>query len=203
MGKAKYTNVCKSNKSASLSRVNFPNYIPYKDLAKFINNIDIGIVNDVNLLASNPDQSQLQGAYREPAAYIKRLAEFYLNVNNYRKDKLREFSAFPKKCEESILLVLAVGGDGAPGSGTAFLVSFLNCGQRISSSSENYLLFGANVEENSPIVISFLKKLTADISFLESTVFEINNRKVEFKLGELPNDMKMLSFLGGELTLFR
>ena len=43
-----------------------------------------------------------------------------------------------------------------------------------------------------------------DIRFLESKVFEITTsdgiRKIEFKLIELPNDMKMLGFLAGELS---
>ena len=43
-----------------------------------------------------------------------------------------------------------------------------------------------------------------DIRSLESKVFEITTsdgiRKVEFKLTELPNDMKMLGFLAGELS---
>ena len=43
-----------------------------------------------------------------------------------------------------------------------------------------------------------------DIRFLESKVFEKTTsngvRKVEFKLTELPNDMKMLAFLVGELS---
>ena len=43
-----------------------------------------------------------------------------------------------------------------------------------------------------------------DIRFLESKVFEITTsdrvRKVEFKLTELPNDMKMLAFLASELS---
>ena len=92
---------------------------------------------------------------------------------------------------DSFLFVLAIGGDGAPGSGTSIFVSFLNCGKRVASSSENFLLFGENVEENSEVVRNFISKLISDI---ESKVFEIGSIRVEFKLGELPNDMKMLSF---------
>jgi len=67
---------------------------------------------------------------------------------------------------ESFLFVLAIGGDGAPGTGTSFLVSFLNCGQRIASSDENFLLFGANVDESAPVVSAFLKKLLVDLVYL-------------------------------------
>ena len=42
------------------------------------------------------------------------------------------------------------------------------------------------------------------IKYLESKVFSLNvngkEYKIEFKLSELPNDMKMLCFLGGELN---
>ena len=111
-----------------------------------------------------------------------------------------KFESLPRKCKESFLFVLSIGGDGAPGSGTAFLVSFLNCGKRIASSAENFLLFGANVDETSDLVKLYLKELVSDLHYLESKVFDINGIKVEFVVGELPNDMKMLSFLAGELS---
>ena len=43
-------------------------------------------------------------------------------------------------------------------------------------------------------------KLNKDLQYLENNVFEINGQKVEFKVGGLPNDMKMLAFLAGELS---
>ena len=54
------------------------------------------------------------------------------------------------------------------------------------------------------VVNNFFKILIKDIRLLESKVFEITTSagvgKVEFKLRELPNDMKMLAFLAGELS---
>ena len=47
------------------------------------------------------------------------------------------------------LFLLAFGGDGAPGVGTVFSVSFLNIGKRILSSSGTFMLFGADVEDSS------------------------------------------------------
>ena len=197
MGKAKYLNVRKANRRASFKNTEVPNYVPYKMLAETINNIDIGVL---NAITETNGQESFKGAYRNPAEYILRIAEFYLKIDMCRIDKLRTFDCFPKKDPDSFLFVLAIGGDGAPGSGTTVLVSFLNCGKRVASSSENFLLFGGNVEENSAAVRNFFSKLTNDVKYLESAVFEINNIKVEFKLGELPNDMKMLSFLAGELS---
>ena len=155
MGKRKYMSVRKANKSATFEGHQVPNYIPYKKLADKINQIDIGTVNDVNKLVAA--DTNFEGAYREPATFIQRLAGFYLNRNKERSDKLKVFENIPKKCPDSFMFVLAVGGDGAPGTGTSMLVSFLNCGQRIASSSENYLLFGANVDESSDVVLTFVK----------------------------------------------
>ena len=83
------------------------------------------------------------------------------------------------------------------------LVSFLNVGERLPSSKEQFFLFGGNVEENSDTVEKFLSLLVRDLQYLESNVFEVENAtkngKVEFKITELPNDMNMLSFFAGEL----
>lgn len=98
------------------------------------------------------------------------------------------------------MFVLALGEDGAPGAGTSILVSFLNCGQRVASSSENYLLFGCDVDESADVVNQFIARFVRDLQYLESTVFDIGGRKVEFKVGELINDMKMLARLAGELS---
>jgi len=116
---------------------------------------------------------------------------------------LKQF-IFDKKNPQSTLFNLAIGEDGAPATGCTFLVSFINVGQRIASSSENFLLFGGNVDESSLPVRNFIKKMVIDLRYLESQVFEVlvDNipHKIEFTLSELPNDMKMLCFLAGELS---
>ena len=66
------------------------------------------------------------------------------------------------------------------------------------------MLFGGDVEESSVPARIFVKRAIADFIYLESKVFSINtesgNVNVEFKLTELPNYMKMLCFLAGELS---
>ena len=123
-----------------------------------------------------------------------RLAKFYLEVNQKREDKLKLFPSINTKDSDSFLFSKANGGDRAP----------LNVGERFPSSEEQFLLFGGAVEENSEIVSNFFKILIKDVLFLESNIFEIatdsGNYKVEFKLVELPNDMKMVAFLAGELS---
>ena len=110
---------------------------------------------------------------------------------------------FVKKDLNSFLFRISFGGDGAPGIGTIFNVSFLNVGKRILSSSETCMVCGGDVEENSLIVKRFVEKAIEDFIYLESKVFLVSvdteNVKVKFKLAELPN-VKMLSFLAGELS---
>ena len=66
------------------------------------------------------------------------------------------------------------------------------------------MVFGGDVQEGSLAARRFVVKATADLIYLESQVFSliVDDKiiKVEFKLCELPNDMKMLCFLGGELS---
>ncbi len=105
---------------------------------------------------------------------------------------------------------LLVKLDGAPmgKDDTSWLVGFLNIGRGILSSSENYLLFGANCPENCIPVQRCIKMLMSDIQKIEKSTFQCtyNNSvgmvtvDVKFKIGELPNDMKMLAFLSEELS---
>ncbi len=72
------------------------------------------------------------------------------------------------------------------------------------SSNENYLLFGANCAENCVPVQRFVAQLMIEISEIEKQAFPIivngTTVTVKFHVAELPNDMKMLAFLGGELS---
>ena len=52
---------------------------------------------------------------------------------------------------------MTIWGDEAPNSST-FLLSFLNFGKIIASSSDNYLLFGTNAKENGLIVCRYEQK---------------------------------------------
>ena len=200
-GKRKYISQRKSNKCSDVA-----NFIPYNDLAKVINNIDIGIVHNVipTLTQNLPSDEIAEGMFRDLRSYVLRLVEFYLKVDKQRVDKLKTFETFIKKDPNSLLFLMCIGGDEAPLSGTSFLLSFLNVRKRIASSFENFLIFGANVKENSVVVRRYLKLLMQDVQYLESQVFLITVSgeifKVEFKLHGLPNDMKMLAFLAGELS---
>ena len=56
--------------------------------------------------------------------------------------------------------LVAFGGDGCPfgknESACSFLISFLNVGKRVASSSDNFLVFGGNVEETSLTVKKYI-----------------------------------------------
>ena len=46
------------------------------------------------------------------------------------------------------------------------LISFINDAERIPNSSEQFLLFGADVDENSVIVTIFFEKLVFDLDLV-------------------------------------
>ena len=60
------------------------------------------------------------------------------------------------------------------------------------------MIFGANCAESCITVEKYVSKLVNDISYLERNVFEV--KTVKFEFAEIPNDMKMLCFLAGELS---
>ena len=103
------------------------------------------------------------GVYRDLQTYVPLLSEHLLNFNTHRKDKPLEFKNIP----ESTMFVMTFGGDGAPGPGnktlTTFHVSFLNVGIRLLSSSETYVVFGADTEEDTLVVERFVKEATKAI----------------------------------------
>ena len=79
---------------------------------------------------------------------------------------MREFPNFDKKDPTSTLFLMAIGGNEAPAVGTSYLISFLNAGKRIATSAENFMLFGANVKEDGPVVENYVHNLVEDIQYL-------------------------------------
>ena len=143
-----------------------------------------------------------QGFYRDVRTYVPRLAQFYLIldlqlINCY----VLMMQSFKNLMLRPLFFYLL---DEAPLSGTTFLLSFVNVGRRICSNYDNFLIFGGNVKENGEVVRWYIKKLHDDIRSLESKVFEVNvdgnSIKGEFRLELVPNDMKMMCFISGELS---
>ena len=95
-------------------------YKAIRELSSYIREIDIGLVEDVQEKYGDgiDGEEKVDGVCRSLGKYALRLAEFYIKVNENRTDKLLEFKSFLKKNHESLLFVMAIGGDGAPGTGT-------------------------------------------------------------------------------------
>ena len=143
LGKQKYKAVRKAKRNSLFQCQKVANYIPYSDLAKYKNRLDIGVLFPLcpDLVSVDEIQDKLAvGVFRDVCVHIQRLAKFYLTVNQYRADKLLTFDNFHKKDKSSFLFLLSFGGDGALGVGTVFSVSFLNIGKRVLSSSGTFIL---------------------------------------------------------------
>lgn len=211
MGKVKYRSVYKAcsykqvpvkKRAVRIKVANCPTprLVPYHRLMSYIKSIDIGKLNSLReMLCYDLEVSEkVNGCYRDIEELLLKLAEFYLNHGQYKLITFDEPNTFH----------IALGGDGAPfgkdESACSWLVSFLNIGQGVLSSNENFLLFGANCSENCLAVKRYLTKLMTDNRKIQSTSYSIICKgeaiDVKFVIAELPNDMKMLAFLAGELS---
>ena len=170
-----------------------PKLLPYNKPVKEINQVSIGNVYKLEEQFQGVMEDEItQGCFRKLIEYLPRLAKFYLRKD--RKETLQWFG----KTEGTFLF--AVGGDGCPFGKNESACSFLlNVGKRVASSNDNFIIFGGNCEETSPVVRKYCQFLCKEISDIEKKVFEIEGLHVTFKCAELPNDMKMLAMLGGEL----
>jgi len=169
------------------------------NLVEQLKKIDIGTVHEIDqdYLEGLETENPVNGAYRDLRQYLPMLAKFYLSKN--RKESLKGFA------ESTGTFQIALAGDGFPfgknESACSFLVSFLNVGRRVASSYDNFLIFGANCDESSPVTKKYVRSLLPQIAELERAEYEFEGIKYRFKLEELPNDMKMLAMLAGELTI--
>ena len=69
------------------------------------------------------------------------------------------------------------------------------------NSNENYMLFGTNCSDNCLPAQRYVTLIFGQIRAIENKVFNLKHAvSVKCRLGELPNDMKMLAFLCGELS---
>ena len=146
--------MCSTESGSGRKHINFMKNIPvpklftYKNLLRRINEIDIGELIDVRETLCNglEEEDKVDGKFRDLLHLLISMASFYLTADKRRKDKLNWFG------KQEGAFKLAIGGDEAPfqkdDQALAWLVSFLNCGKRVCSSEENFLLFGANCSED-------------------------------------------------------
>jgi len=164
----------------------------------FMKSIPIGTLYSVQDTLCQGISTKVSGCYRSLRETLLTLAKFYLN----------KCSGYDLFWFAPNTFSVAIGGDGAPFGkddvSCSWLISFLNIGRGVLSSNENFLLFGANCAESSLPVIRYAKLLHSEIEAIEQETFTISlnnntNIDVKFRISELPNDMKMLAFLSGEL----
>ncbi|RUA06489.1 MAG: hypothetical protein DSY43_01895 [Gammaproteobacteria bacterium] len=206
MGKQKYRSVYKNSSYANGKRITvnncpIPRLVPYNKLMPFIKSIDIGKLYSVRetLCDGLKEDEKVVGVYRSLKELLLKLATFYLHQDVH---KLIWFKG------QTNTFFVSLGGDGAPFGkddvATAWLVSFLNVGRGVLSSNENFLLFGANCTENAIPVQRFIRVLVNEICDIEKSSYTVHVNTsavtVKFHFAELPNDMKMLAFLAGELS---
>lgn len=77
---------------------------------------------------------------------------------------------------------------------------FLNVTERVSSPYDNFLIYGANCDEDHPSMIEYGKLLRPLISVLEKQTFMLKGIQVKFSFKLVPADMKWLSKFSGELS---
>ncbi|KXJ19546.1 hypothetical protein AC249_AIPGENE18300 [Exaiptasia diaphana] len=168
-------------------------------LMEYVKSIDIGRIGSVREDFCADEDEKVDGCYRHILEFLPLLASFYFKLAEVSKENLLWFD------NEVNTFYVALGGDGAPfgkeDTAFSFLVSFLNRGKHVLSSSENFLLFGANCSESSNVVCKYVRILLHEITEIEKQTFQVSGVSVKFKFTEFPNDLKMLAFLAGELPV--
>ena len=101
---------------------------------------------------------------------------------------------------------VAVGADGAPfgkdDEATAWLISFLNVGERIASESENFLIAGANCPESHVAMIRYARKLVSDIAYIMLRNYSLpdSDPVLKFTFELVPADMKWEATFCGAIS---
>ena len=64
----------------------------------------------------------------------------------------------------------------------AVLISFINVGERILNSAEQFLLFGVDVDENSGIVTIVFEKLVCDLALVTMQEILLKRRCFDYQI---------------------
>ena len=144
---------------------------------------------------------------------VKKVNDVYGNIKEMVVVLPRYYFVCQKRYEISVWFEgqsysfhISLGDDGAPfdkdDTACSWLISFLNLGRKFLSSNENFLLFVANCKEDCVPVRRFLQKLTNDDVEKSTLQVDCDGKliDVKFHVSKMPSNMKMLAFLGGELS---
>ena len=146
--------------SITVNSCRVPKIVPYNKLIRFIKRIDLGTLYSVRdvLCAQLEAKEKADGCYRDLTEHLVRLASFYLStLTDEQIDWFGEPNTFQ----------IAIGGDRVPFGkhehSCAWLISFFNIGHRILSSDDNFLIFGSNCSEESPVVKAYISMISKEI----------------------------------------
>ena len=118
-----------------------PKPLTNNSLVNEIKNIDGGKIYSMEEeFSTDIDDENINGCFRDLREYLPQLAKFYLNMQGKCKGTLKWFGGTEGR------FLVAFGRDGCPfgknESACSFLISFLNVGNRVASSSDNFLSLG-------------------------------------------------------------
>ena len=160
-----------------------PSLVPYKDLMKFISEQEIETLHNIPQArgdSENEKESEdvnqellplVPGHFIDLEERLIQMADLYLHIDSHRPNFLNWFG------KEKDSFLVAIGADGAPfgkcNEACAWLVSFLNVTERVSSPYDNFLICGGNCGEDHPSMIEYGKLLKSQISVLEKQIFTV------------------------------
>ena len=198
-----YKNERKQQERLAIMSCKVARLLPYHKLISHVKSIDIGTIYSVreDFCSDLDEEEKVKGCYRHLTQFLPLLASFYFKLAE-QASAGEELLWFDGKVNT---FHIVLGGDGAPfgkdDTACSWLVSFLNRGKHILSSCENFLVFGANCGESSIVIQRYVKFLFSEISEIKKTSFVVNGKEIKFEFSEFPNDLKMMAFLAGELSL--
>ena len=185
-----------------LDNMRMPKLLTYDNLIKYIFPINIGDVKSLKDFCYDVgiDDEEVNGAYRELDDFLPILADLFITIDQQLgcNSYLLRFGA------EHYKFCVAIGADGAPfgkhDEATAWLLSFINSGDRITSQNENFLIAGANCIEDHICMKRYAQTIANDIQVIEAKEYLVSGYKVTFSFEIIPSDMKWLASFSGEIS---
>ena len=143
---------------------------------KKIRSVDIGTLFNINPEFTQDLNGEEcgDGMHRCLITFLPRLAKFYLDVHNLRVENVKFDFTYSLKNENSYIFLIPIDGDEATQSGKSVLMLFLNIKKRVAISSENCLLFGVNIKENSVVVRRNILFMLSQLKTLKNEDYIVN-----------------------------
>jgi hypothetical protein len=163
--------------------------LKYSDLSEFIRENIVEV--------KTHDLPNLRGCRRDLEELLLKLADVYLKIDE--EHHILNWFGQPRGS-----FSITLGADGAPfgkyGTETCLLLGVINVSTSLASCDHNYLLMGADAKEENEILLQVYRQISEEMAVIETKQYEIQNTAVTFVCELMPNDLKMLATLGGELN---